>query len=78
MKLIGKRNGLNSQEERAAFDKKFGAIFDEFDETKSENFYFYPLFFLRRSLMVNVIFFVSEPVVKLILSFILSLTVKFN
>ena len=78
MRIIRKRNELDSQQEKEAFDKKFGAIFDEFDDEKQENFYFYPLFFMRRFLIVVVIFVIPDAIVKLILSFILSLTVNYN
>ena len=66
------------KEDREGFDKKFGALFSEFNEGKKENFYFYPLFFMRRFLIVIVIFVIPAADVKLILSFILSLTVNFS
>ena len=74
--LVGKRNKVECLGDKENFDKKFGAIFNEFNGEKCECCYFYPLFFFRRSLIVSLVFLVTEPVIRLVLSLILSLTVN--
>ena len=75
MKLIALRKKISSDDEIETFNKKFGSLFDEFAQNRFDNFYFYQIFFFRRALIVTIIFLVSQPVVRLTLSFTLSLVV---
>ena len=76
IKLVKKRNSLETDEEKESYDKKVGALFNEFDDCRPENLYFYVLFFFRRLGVVVIIFFVENPIFRLVISFILSLFVS--
>ena len=76
IKLLGLRKNISSDEQLEAFNNKFGSIFYEFKQESFDNFYFYPIFFFRRASIIAIIFFVNQPVIRLALSFILSLLVK--
>lgn len=72
IRIIRKRNEVK-EEDIEKFDKMYGTFFDEFSGNDKKNFWFYPIFYLRRIFLSLIIFFVTIPIFRLILSFILSL-----
>ena len=64
-------------EETEAFLNKFGTIFNEFNSDEISSWLYYPLYLCKRFSIFSLVFFISDPVVQLILSIISSLLVRF-
>lgn len=73
--LIIKRFNLKV-EETVDFDLKFGEFFEEFHDQPSQML-FYLIFILRRLILFLVIWLIEEGLLQLMISFILTLTVKY-
>ena len=75
LRLCLKRDKILNKEEKELFESKFSILFKEMKENNFPLFYF--IFFIRRIVIVISLSFINIPSIKLSISAILSLAVKF-
>jgi len=73
---VHKRSKLKTQEEIKLFQSKYGEIFDEFNQDRTNGCLFYCFFIIRRFLIALLIIFFDEFVLQLSISISLSLVVS--
>lgn len=73
--LVRKRVKLSGNQDLEEFLKKYGCFFGEFKTTGFSTWVVYPLFIVRRIVLIISIFFISSGIVQIVLSLITTLSV---